>query len=181
MRLSLPFLAFFLCSTATLAQANPQPDGALHVTSSPLTHQTKRVWYGWQLLLVDAASLGMIGAFHYTENSAGIFAAGGLPVFGAPIVHGLHGRSERAAGSFALRALLAFGGMGLVGTTVGPDCTTDYCMHPAPLILSGVLSGMIDGFLLQNEAVETPSKNIAIVPTMEVGSGHLTMGLSGSF
>ncbi|MGE0324425.1 MAG: hypothetical protein AB7S68_19060 [Polyangiaceae bacterium] len=64
-------------------------------------------WYGWQTLLVDAASVGLAVV---TQN-AYVFL-GGYWIF-PPVLHLGHGQPSRAIGSLGLRVALPFIGMGL--------------------------------------------------------------------
>ena len=80
-------------------------------------------WYGWQILLADLTSIGLVAASTQMGDAraaSGIGAIGGLGYFlGGPIIHGLHHQSPgKVGGSFGLR----FGvpaGLGIVGALIG--------------------------------------------------------------
>ena len=98
------------------------PSSAVYVTD-PLEPETRRSWYGWQILLADAAlvAVGSLGADA---------AAGAVMVswFDAPAIHALHGRGDRA--------LLTF------GARVGIPLVT---------ILAIAATMDMDGFAIENE------------------------------
>jgi hypothetical protein len=71
------------------------------------TKQTGRVWYGWQTLAADAASVGVVALAAATADGDAALAVGlGSYVLGAPIVHAANGRIGAAMGSASLRLAL---------------------------------------------------------------------------
>jgi hypothetical protein len=88
--------------------------------------KTVRRWYGWQLVIADVASTGLliagaltqaaeqIGGIDDTSGVVLVWTSVGAFAFGGPIIHAAHGRFEAMAGSFGLR----FGGP-LVGVGIG--------------------------------------------------------------
>jgi hypothetical protein len=112
---------------------NPNPIPAAHYDWP--TRDVEGRWYGYQTLLADAASL-TIGAVAFSRRNApnadrnfsppqilGL-VSWGTYLLGSPGIHLLHGRTEEAGNSLALRVgltgsaalisyvLLAFGGLG---------------------------------------------------------------------
>lgn len=104
-------------------------------------------WYGYQTLLVDAASLtvGAIALSHRGEIHAdrlgstaltlGLIASVGY-LAGPPALHALHGRPMRATGSLALRvglpAVAAIASYVLLVVALGHDCTA--CAYAIPVV-----------------------------------------------
>lgn len=85
----------------------------------PSTH-TEKTWYGWQNLVVDAASITVlaIGVANWNGGS-GLRVAGGLGyVFGSPTVHWIHGNIGPGFGSLGMRVLLPTIGL-VIGLVVG--------------------------------------------------------------
>ena len=89
-----------------------------HATDSP---EASRPWYGWQIALVDAASVGaFVAAIRLSRNSdestaraaaTPFFALGtGLFIVGGPAIHIVHGNDGAAARSILLRLFLPLGG-----------------------------------------------------------------------
>jgi hypothetical protein len=79
---------------------------------APAAGATASRWYGYQILIADGASLGLLtlGVLSSGTGLAVLGAAG--YVAGGPIVHGLNGQGGRAAGSVALRLLGPVAGFG---------------------------------------------------------------------
>jgi hypothetical protein len=112
-------VALGLCAFARGAFAE---DASAEDTPVPLAPQVRapsaqppRRWYGWQLLINDAASLSLLvgglsmskGALYQPDTPvmANVMATIGIAGYwtGAPVLHLVHGRPKAAAGSLALR------------------------------------------------------------------------------
>lgn len=105
-------------------QATPTPQPAPAPTPAPAPYKpsthTEKTWYGWQNLVVDAASITVlaIGVANW-NGGAGLRVAGGLGyVFGSPTVHWIHGNIGPGFGSLGMRVLLPPIGL-VVGLVVG--------------------------------------------------------------
>ena len=93
---------------------------------------SRRVWYGWQTLLVYASSatVGLAAGFGGGASDSGFLVAAGSViagtglVFGGPIVHWAHGNTSRGFAALGLNfgATLASGGVG-----VGIACAAGGC------------------------------------------------------
>jgi hypothetical protein len=111
-RRSLLLLAFVLpVAAASLVSSSARVDVA---DKAP----AETVWYGWQTLTTDAASLALAGLSLASDGPGservfGVTAASAF-VLGAPIVHAAHGNLGRGVGSLALRV-----GMPALGLVVG--------------------------------------------------------------
>ena len=88
---------------------------------------SSRVWYGWQILLVDVSAFAATALSIRTSGTIsatlGVVGIGGY-LAGGPIVHAVHRRAGGVvAGSVALRVVLPLVG-GLVGGAAGSsrDC-----------------------------------------------------------
>jgi hypothetical protein len=68
----------------------------------PLPGGARRVWYGWQTLLVDALSIGTIAIG--SSNAAPVLIGLGGLVLGSPIVHWAHENGSAGAISLGIRA-----------------------------------------------------------------------------
>jgi hypothetical protein len=68
----------------------------------PLPGGARRVWYGWQTLLVDALSIGTI-AIGSSHSAPVLIGLGGL-ILGSPIVHWAHENGSAGAISLGIRA-----------------------------------------------------------------------------
>lgn len=163
-------------------------------TEPVLPEPPVKVWYGYQILLVDGALVGLVFP---TDG----FTAVCLP-FGGPIVHLANGHSGRALGSLALR-----GGMLYLGSTVGlgvgnaaakranagcvksehEECHSD---------LQGIKEALIGGFLglagasvidatvlaWEDAPAATPtSTGLRVAPTFAMVEGGGTLGIVGVF
>lgn len=78
-------------------------------------------WYGWQPLLVDAASIASMVGGGFAQGVAGdtaIVSGSAGVVFGSPLIHLGHGHAGKAAASLALRVFLPLGAT-LTGALIG--------------------------------------------------------------
>ncbi|HKU45111.1 MAG TPA: hypothetical protein VJR89_43425 [Polyangiales bacterium] len=86
-------------------------------------------WYGWQVLLLDAAALATAAAVSSTHDSQaeplGLFAGTwyGVSLVGAPAVHYAHGRGAAGLLDFSMRAFAPplDGVFGLVGSCLSKE------------------------------------------------------------
>src|SRR4051812_39722594 len=103
-------LASWIAAGAARAQ-DAQPPGDLR----------ERRWYGWQVMLADAASVGLIYAGAKGDNGTlvalGVAGALTLP----PLIHLAHGSQGDALKSFAVRAA-PFGLSLAIFAATEPDC-----------------------------------------------------------
>lgn len=169
---------------------------------------TKREWYGWQVLLVDAGSiLVMIGGA--AAQSGAVAGTGGLIYLGGPaVVHWAHGNVAKGFGSMGLRLGAPFAGA-LLGFGVGAaSCSSDRTSCAAVGaglgFLGGYLAGIaVDAGLLAYEDVkaETPapaqsgarapaprvakapkaSTSVTVLPSAAVTPQGGSVGLVGTF
>lgn len=161
-------------------------------------------WYGYQTLLVDAASLGlMIGGAAMASNAHGNGDAGGYValagaagyVLGAPIVHWTHGRIGPGFGSLGLRVGMPLGGM-FWGAVIGAAMDSHHDDSVAGGAAIGFLGGMAGAILFDaallayekpserdKEAYETASAKHPIrwIPTLAPRKEGATIGVSGLF
>lgn len=168
-------------------------------------------WYGWQILLADAASGTLMGIAGTTDGpaSAGVFylGLGTYLLLDGPIVHWANGNPRRALESMGLRAGLSFGSgilAAAIGAVVGAtqssrnggfDC--DACLDAAEFGAAGFVHGMfvatiLDVALLAFEEPPGPSPakpaslQLQLVPIASLprdSAGHTvpTFGIAGSF
>ncbi len=153
---------------------------SLPPAASELTEVTR--WYGGYTLMTDGISLAaaLAGGLAEPEGEALFVLAGGGYLFGAPIVHLIHGNPGRAAASWGLRAALpvAFFGVG----TVIEDCAGhDFCGYGSLVI--GVPLGMVAAIALDAAVLarDTEKRAVAFAPTASVGPNGASIGLGGSF
>jgi hypothetical protein len=162
---------------------------------------TKRAWYGWKTLTLDAAAagvaLGGLAAFDGSEASSAVVGSLALSTygFGAPVVHLLHDEPSRAIASLGLRVGLPVVALGMVvagsdnecgpGQAEGEDAAACQA-HERKLALVGVLSvvaaSAIDATFLTWHAPAPPDRGLTLAPVI-AWNGHrsATAGLSGSF
>jgi hypothetical protein len=154
-------------------------------------------WYGYQILIGDAAAVGMFALGSEKSSRDWLALSTGTYFLSAPVIHVLHGNSGRALGSLGLRL-----GAVLLGTAlyVGQEgCFTDSEYHGppctiTPLYVSTIIAGILDATAL---AWETPSgSQIApspkpatnsqpfsprMSPTLATLPGGAYLGVAGSF
>jgi hypothetical protein len=179
-----------LLLTVLLAGAIVTSSTAAHAEQAPApapAPETPGYWYGWQVLAVDAACLGvaaMVGDSN--DELAGNIAGLGL-FLGSAVVHLGHGRPGAAVGSVGLRGGGVFMGM-IVGVAMS-DCDHSedggMCSF-GPAVLGGgigFLTGVaIDAAFLAREegtpaATRDPALGFAVTPR----PGGMTLSLGGTF
>ncbi len=166
----------------------PASDSADPDSAQP---ETKRQWYGWQTLLVDAGSVVFIATAIGSEESALVLAGTAGFFAGGPIVHAAHGHGGKAWGSFGLRAGasvgLAFVGYSLAG---GDSCRGDLCglaeaiYAGAGFILGAGTAIIIDAAIIANEDVKAERPRAAkfiVAPSVAATPKGAFTGLSGTF
>ncbi len=168
------------------------------------TGPVKRVWYGWQTLVVVGAST----AFGFITGLSGGLAGSGVVVFGGaglgsggillggPIVHWVHGHVGRGFGAFGINL-----GMPLVSGAlgIGVTCLTGACGnrgHEAdfvPGFIVGAGLGLI-GAITIDVAVPSYDENVPVastvsrrmpswtlVPDLKMTREKTTFGFAGVF
>jgi len=155
-------------------------------------------WYGYQILIGDAAAIGMLAVASEMEKPAWLYGATGAYFLPPMIVHAAHRNGGRAAGSFALRLAASVVGIKLMysdSSGCGKD-PTEYHGPPcsgAPLFVTTIMAGLLDAGILAWDAPPRPSilqppktsskEAIAVDlgPTVATLPGGAYLGLLGSF
>jgi hypothetical protein len=114
---------------------------------------SETVWYGWQTLTADAASIALAGLSlasdgRGSEQAFGVTAVSAF-VLGAPIIHAAHGNWGRGAGSLGLRVGMPALGL-VVGVLVGSALPRSNTGTPSDVdnALSNVAYGALVGTLV---------------------------------
>ena len=158
------------CIATVTGEPKPEPTPTLTRPIAVLPPPTVLVSYRRHVIIADLISLGLL----FVDGIGSI-----TYVFGAPLVHAMHGNSDAATKSFGLRLLpwVALVGIALVG---GQGCNGDDCLGIALLALGGgavtavVVSG-VDASVLAKKWVPAPSWSPVIVPS----HGGATIGIAG--
>ena len=177
---------------ASSSQSVLREDAAADAEPAPLP----RRWYGWQIMLVDAASITAFVVGVQTEGSTGtaLWASGlGAYLVGGPFVHVANDRHEHSDDSVGLRLGLPLGGAfagGLVGAAV-INCDGDglcrglaYAFGGGIGIIVGAATAMtVDSAVLaykplRPERARTP---LTVAPNLALTSQGAFTGLSGTF
>jgi hypothetical protein len=141
---------------------------------------TKRRWYGWQTLVMDAVSIGLILAALDDDVGNGAAIAGLVGYgFGAPIVHVAHGQPGKAFASLGLRVGAPFVGARFCGGIA--NCTGEGGLRD---VIFGLLSGAaaaitIDAAVIANEDVEPTAPRVS--PSVGITKDRATFSLGGVF
>jgi hypothetical protein len=150
-------------------------------------------WYGWQTLIVDAASLGALFAapaagYPWTARLRPLGA--GAYLIGGPIVHVAHGRWGRALASLSLRTGLpivaALGGAGLGRADRGDFLSKDgfFVGLGAGLVGAAALDAL---FFASPDGRPTPwatghgLRPVTIAPQAAITPRGTSFGVSGVF
>lgn len=167
--------------------------------------EPERRWYGWQIILTDAAALAPVALI---SNGGGWGdLALGLYLGGGPVVHGAHESGAKAAGSLGLRILGVLGGAG-IGLWISAAAEHSGCESAAQsraaaacslvigtevgLVAGSLVASFVDVAVLAYDVRPTGSRVTAGPPALQLtpvagfprdSAGRLspTFGLSGSF
>jgi hypothetical protein len=135
--------------------ADPDPDPAVHGPGAEPS--IPRVWYGWQIALVDVGSAGSLGlATRLPGAAGGLLAIAGTAgyLLGGPLIHGWQGRAGGViAASVGLRLGLPLVGF-IVGVALGEPsvarCESDgqgdalaSALCPFDAVSAGIVGGAI--------------------------------------
>lgn len=189
-------------STPTAAPPPPPPV----VADKPAAPQYEKVWYGYQTLIVDAVSFGLVVG-GLASSTPDITTVGYLTfLLGAPVVHFVHGNVGPGFGSLAIRVLLPPLAMGIgaitgliVGSSSGSGDLEKFGNGANGAISGLVLGGLIGvagciaidaaGFAYTKEKVEpnttyAPQRRerwFTLAPTMDFRKDHASVGVVGRF
>jgi hypothetical protein len=157
--------------------------------TSPLP-RTKPVWYGWQTLAADAATVsifitaGLVGDRRGGDKVAAPIAWAGLASyeFAPGIVHFAHRNPGRGFASFGIRIGLPLAGA-LLGATLASGCEGFECEAGGAAV--GALLGLggavaIDAAVFAYE--DPPSRvqrRVRVAPQLMLGRQRAIVGLTG--
>jgi hypothetical protein len=175
-------LALVLAAHAPAARAD-------EVAAADVAPATTRVYYGWQNLGADAASVGLLVLAVDSDRDArtGLaYASLGGYLVGSPLVHVFHGHYRRAAGSLALRAglPLVFAGAtaALVGGSGGGGNVADGAGLGLGSLAMGAV-GMVVAVFIDDVGLSWDEKPAAPAwtPTVQPSPYGMTFGVAGTF
>ena len=165
------------------------------VATKPPGPETTGGWYGWQVLLADAESIGLLALSFTQDSNPGVqatlmgSAAAGY-VLGAPAVHWIQGEKSMAGVSLLLRLGLPLAG-GFLGSLQGDGCSDTnesgefrFCVNLAPAL--GAVAGMavamtIDAVALAHEPVREKRYRPTLAPLFGLRQDGGFLGISGRF
>lgn len=174
-------IALTACLPGTALADEPRTQASTEITSE--------VWYGWQTLLLDTASLAFLAGGIATDasgNGEGFFYASVAAYASPPIVHMAHGHVGKAFGDFGLRLglplLFVIGGFAAGGQNIRSQ-------------LAGAVVGGLTGLGAASaiDAAWLARETVSVEPTTATGSmtwsprlaltpsGGASVGVGGSF
>jgi hypothetical protein len=151
--------AFFLIAGARVSPAVADEEGALPAPAP----SSGASWYGYQTVSADATAAALTALSFQTNSGAASWAAIGVYLLGAPVVHAAHQRPLAALGSLGLRI-----GLPLLASSVGAataDCSSnrvvndDNCQFGPSLVGLGVgivLAAIIDSAAIAWDPPSSP-------------------------
>jgi hypothetical protein len=173
-------LLLVTCWCVSAGAQTPEPDGE---------GDSRRVWYGYQVLGADLA-WGLAAVATERGEFAVLYLASG------PLVHLLNDRPLTAAGSLGLRVGLPLALAGITAVGEG-DCKrtsseggeeetveTDLGCTLAPVIMGVFGAGLamiVDATALSWKTERTPPKAPALVPQLVLRRGFASAGVAGNF
>jgi len=129
---------------------------------APREVEFKTHWYGWQIMLIDAAALGVVATdLALGERASPVPGILGLGAYalGGPIVHLVHQRPPAALGSLGLRLALPVVGA-LIGATA-ENCNRR-CTGGGPTLVGGVVGAVFAVGIDATLARERPPAGAAL-------------------
>jgi hypothetical protein len=153
--------------------------------------QEKLVWYGYKLLLADAASLTLVFAGIGSDLAPlGVTGLGGV-FLGGPIVHGIEGQGGRALASLGLRVGMPLAGAALATWSYNRgndksgecDCMGGFLATAGGLVLGMGAAMLVDAAFLgwRSEPIASDNKSLSLVPSFGLAPGGGSVGLAGRF
>lgn len=168
------------------AAAASKPVAAIPELPAAPAEPRRETWYGAQILLVDAAAVGLlvasvtVGSGRPGLGEGLAVASAGTYLLGGPIVHLAHGRADVAAGSLGLRVavpiLTAVAGMAIEQHSCSPGLL--WC-GAAGLVLGGAV-GAVGAVAIDSAALAWAPRTHLVAAPM-VGGGRLGVNLGGAF
>ncbi|HSO41034.1 MAG TPA: hypothetical protein VLT33_51265 [Labilithrix sp.] len=181
------------------APAAASDDARVSEPAPSATTAGESYWYGWQIMIADAASIATMAAGGAMGSSTvGVIGVGGYFV-AAPVVHGVQGRTGVAFGSFGLRAGMPMLG-GFIGYAAAGSCSADErsaflgCLfHGWAEAMVGGLIGAAGAIVLDTALLAQGTHKVAqpretgvpkvtsLAPSFDPRTGAASMGLGGTF
>lgn len=156
---------------------------------APLAPPDQKHWYGWELLISDAAFVTLASRSHW--RGSGLIGAGLGITIGTPLLHAINGNGDSWLWSTTGRSLVwvAAYAAAMATTAGGSSQSCDSCTNDAPAFLAGAVllvgGGILllvdDLYLAQKAAPPDPGRRVALVPSLAPTAGGATMGLCGVF
>jgi hypothetical protein len=186
-------------ATAGSASQAQAPAGARSASQGQAPARAEKEWYGWQTLIVDAAS---VGAFVAGAAQAPALSYAGLAGYalGGPAVHLGHDRVGVAFADLGIRLglplIMAAIGAGIDVATSQPCGGADICVQGLGGALIGLWAGhatavVLDAAVFSVAPVSSPSPSqdearaapapLRFVPSLAIGPRGVSAGVGGSF
>lgn len=171
------------------AEASPSEPTAVSAPD-PMARAPRRVWYGWQTLLTDAAAVTLVSVG--VRAKSGLLAGTGAfsYAFGGSVVHGMHEHTYKALASFGVRIGAPILGFVLGAASADSNCAkTDYdCQDDLGPAFSGFLIGVLtasafDAAILahEDEKSKLDRSPVIIAPSVSLSRGSGSVGVVGVF
>jgi hypothetical protein len=169
--------------------ASPHATTSVPMDAEPVLHPRgaeETRWYGWQLLVSDAASISVGVAGASLSGGDDIIPLGVMGYLVAPVViHATHGQGLRALASVGLRgglplvaALAAAIGASGCGSQHYDDCQTSWGIAG---LVTGIVTAIAVDAALAREPVPGEQGGLHIGPQLFVSERGTSVGLTGSF
>ena len=160
-------------SANALAQAPGETVQMLPSASVP----TVSDWYGWQLLLVDGATLGLSLGAHNGDLALAWIGTGAA-------VHAAHGHYGRSVASVGMRVALPVLGVYL-GAASAQGCTGEDLCALGPAIVGGLIgmgtAEVIDLAMSSDEHEAAPAPTRSWTPVASIRHQSATFGIAARF
>ncbi len=185
--------ALLACATGSRAESPPKATTPGATVASPAastppasdegTRPATR-WYGWQVLLCDAATAAQLAVAAAVDTSGVLYVSGGSTYFACPmVVHFLHNQIASVGWSAGARIIIPTIGAG-IGHAVAPnDGHSRETYLTVGALIGATVGAAIDVLLIAREEIplwdreEHARTRPRVVPVLGLG----TVGVAGRF
>jgi hypothetical protein len=176
------FVCALLAARPVLARDDEDPVPPPAFAPAGQTHAPR--WYGWELILLDAASVATFEEGDFGRSTPLMLVGGISYVALGPIVHAANGRKDRVVSSLLLRLAAPVVGVA-AAIVIGRQNDAVYTTLYIPIVAVSLFDAIRASRLPEDAVASSPASaaQVAWLPTIAptvVGAGA-TVGLVGAF
>jgi hypothetical protein len=150
--------------------------------------QSTRMWYGWQTLLVDGISMGVVALSTIGEETGAVWFGLGMLLITSPIVHFAHMNIVGGFTSLAIRAvssaMFVFGASIATGDAFSEgsgDRDTEGTVLAAAGLLGMTTAVVVDAAVFAYEEPMRGQSRAVLTPWFDPARGRIGLGYAAAF